>query len=155
MASTKSNRRVGDAAARGEETDPGGSSLPHIVSAKKSKSPGGRSPRQKGDRAERALVKFFQDHGFAAERVPLSGSAGGRHVGDLTVPLLGIDRCIEVKVRRAGFNKLYAWLRNRDLLIVRADRLEPLVVIPLRLATEIAGAAERARLIDGNEGNHG
>jgi hypothetical protein len=28
MASTKSNRGVGDAAARGEETDPGGSSLP-------------------------------------------------------------------------------------------------------------------------------
>jgi Holliday junction resolvase len=35
---------------------------------------GGRASRQKGDRAERAIVKVLQDHGFAAERVPLSGS---------------------------------------------------------------------------------
>ncbi len=28
---------------------------------------GGRSPRQKGNRAERALVTFLQSRGFAAE----------------------------------------------------------------------------------------
>lgn len=104
---------------------------------------GGRSPRQKGNRAERALVRYLQDRGFAAERVPLSGSAGGKYAGDLSVPLLGIDRCVEVKVRGAGFGQLYAWLIDRDFLIVRADRAEPLVVIPLRLATEIALTAEK------------
>jgi hypothetical protein len=31
------------------------------------------------------------------------------------------------------------------LLIVRADRCEPLVVIPLKLAVEIAAAAEQHR----------
>ena len=36
---------------------------------------GGRSPRQKGNRAEQALVAFLQDHGFAAERVPLKFAA--------------------------------------------------------------------------------
>ena len=81
---------------------------------------GGRSPRQKGNRAERALVRFLQERGFAAERVPLSGSAGGSYVGDLSVPLLGIDRCVEVKVRGSGSGRLYRWLRSsRDLL----DRL--------------------------------
>ena len=105
----------------------------------------GAAPRQKGNRAERALVHFLQDHGFAAERVPLSGSAGGSYVGDLTVPLLGIDRTVEVKVRGNGFRELYAWLAGRDFLIVRADRREPLVVLPLKLATEIATAAERRR----------
>jgi Archaeal holliday junction resolvase (hjc) len=104
---------------------------------------GGRRSRDKGKRAERALVKFLQERGFAAERVPLSGSAGGRYCGDMTVPLLGIDRIVEVKVRARGFRELYSWLSGRDFLIGRADRLEPLVVLPLRLATDIAVAAER------------
>ena len=74
---------------------------------------GGRATRQKGNRAERALVRALQNKGFGAERVTLSGSAGGRFQGDVTVPLIGVDR------------------------------REPLVVIPLALAVEIAFAAER------------
>lgn len=106
---------------------------------------GGRASRQKGDRVERALVRFLQEQGFAAERVPLSGSAGGRYGGDVSVPLLGADRTIEVKCRAAGFVELYRWLDGADLLVVRADRREPLVILPLRLAAEVAAAAEKAK----------
>jgi hypothetical protein len=87
----------------------------------------------------------LQNNGFAAERVPLSGAARGRFGGDLLVPLLGIDRRVEVKCRGDGFRKLYKWLNGADLLIVRADRSEPLVILPLHLAVEIALAAETAR----------
>jgi hypothetical protein len=59
--------------------------------------------------------------------------------------VIGRDLCAEVKVRGNGFNQLYDWLTGRDLLIVRADRREPLVVIPLKLAAEIAKAAEQSR----------
>jgi hypothetical protein len=104
---------------------------------------GGRASRQKGNRAERSLVRALQDRGFAAERVPLSGSAGGKYCGDLTVPILGRDHLVEVKVRAFGFSQLYAWLEGRDILVVRADRKRPLVVVPLALAIEIATAAER------------
>jgi hypothetical protein len=52
--------------------------------------------------------------------------------------------CAEVKVRAHGFGQLYAWLDGREILIVRQDRCEPLVVLPLRLAAEIAGYAERS-----------
>jgi len=104
---------------------------------------GGRRSRDKGNRDERAIVTFLQDSGFAAERVPLSGSAGGKYVGDVTIPLLGRDLCAEVKVRAHGFSQLYSWLDGREILIVRQDRREPLVILPLRLAAEIAGRAER------------
>src|SRR3974390_443836 len=102
---------------------------------------GGRASRDKGNRAERAIVKFLQDRGFAAERVPLSGAAGGSYLGDISVPVLGADRVVEVKCRANGFRELYAWLTDRDILIVRADRKEPLVILPLRLASEIAARA--------------
>jgi hypothetical protein len=108
---------------------------------------GGRAPRQKGNRAERALVKLLQAHGLAAERVPFSGAAGGSYCGDLTVPVLGVDRVVEVKVRGGGFKQLYQWLEGRDLLIVRCDRGSPLVVGPLRLAAEVAAAADVGRVV--------
>jgi hypothetical protein len=107
-------------------------SLPEAASSR-----GGRRSRDKGNRAERAVVAFLQDKGIAAERVPLSGSAGGKYSGDVSIPLLGRDLCADVKVRARGFNQLYAWLNGRDLLIVRQDRAEPLVILPLRLAAEI------------------
>jgi Holliday junction resolvase len=108
---------------------------------------GGRRSHDKGNRAERAIVRFFQDRGFAAERVPLSGSAGGPYKGDLTVPIAGRDLVAEVKVRANGFAQLYAWLEGRDLLIVKSDRRDPLVILPLRLAAEIAAVAEWAKAI--------
>jgi Holliday junction resolvase len=42
---------------------------------------GGRGSRQKGDRLERAIVKLLQSHGLGAERIPMSGSAGGSFCG--------------------------------------------------------------------------
>jgi Holliday junction resolvase len=106
---------------------------------------GGRRSRDKGNRLERALVRALQDAGFAAERVPLSGAARGRFGGDLSVPLLGADHRVEVKARANGFRRLYDWLGDHDFLIVRADRSEPLIVIRLNFAIEIARAAENSR----------
>ncbi len=108
---------------------------------------GGRASRQKGDRFERKLVRLLQDHAFGAERVPLSGSAGGSYTGDFTVPLLGRDLRVEAKARAAGFSTLYAWLDGRDALVVKADRTSPLVVLPLSLALEVMRAAEKQRSI--------
>jgi hypothetical protein len=107
---------------------------------------GGRASRDKGNRLERALVNRLQGAGFAAERVPLSGAARGRFGGDLSVPLLGVDRRVEVKSRGSGFKQLYEWLDGADFLIVRADRSEPLVVVPFHLAIEIAKTAENSRM---------
>jgi hypothetical protein len=82
--------------------------------------------------------------GLTAERVPLSGSAGGRFAGDLLLTLAGRDHIVEVKCRRNGFAQLYEWLDGRDRLIVKADRREPLVILPLALAAEIPRPCELA-----------
>ena len=91
-----------------------------------------------------AIVRLLQERGFAAERVPLFGAARGRFGGDVSIPLLGRDLRCEVKCRGNAFRELYKWLDARDFLIVRADRCEPLVVVPLKFAVEVARFAERA-----------
>jgi Holliday junction resolvase len=101
----------------------------------------GRRSRDKGARAERHLVHLLQGAGFAAEKISRMYKRGP----DLSVPLLGIDRLVEVKSRGTGFNQLYRWLDGANLLIIRANRCEPLVVLPIRLAIEIAQAAERGK----------
>ena len=88
-------------------------------------------------------MRALQNAGFASERIPCSGSAGGSFRGDVTVPLMGRDACVEVKCRAAGYGTLYRHLEQRDLLILKSDRKEFLVVLRLRDAIEIARAAER------------
>ena len=104
----------------------------------------GRRSRTKGARTERGIVNALKASGIAAVRVPLSGAVGGRFAGDIMLPLMGRDLCVEVKARADGFRELYSWLNQRDVLIVKADRQEPLVVVRLSLAAEIAKAGSRA-----------
>lgn len=101
----------------------------------------GKPSRDKGARTERECVKAFQNAGLAAERIPLSGATWLK--GDITVPLLNHDRRIEVKCRAKGFRQVYAWLEGNYALIVKADRSEPLIVMPLKEAARIAAVAEK------------
>ncbi len=75
----------------------------------------GRAPRRKGDRAERLIVSLHRELGIKAERVPLSGAAGGSFSGDVDVYAYGSDAAplvTEVKARAngAGFTQLERWL---------------------------------------------
>jgi Holliday junction resolvase len=98
----------------------------------------GRRSRAKGACTERGIVNALKAIGIAAVRVPLSGAVGGRFGGDVVLPLVGRDLCVEVKARADGFRELYSWLNERDVPIVKADRQEPLVIVRLSLAADIA-----------------
>jgi hypothetical protein len=63
---------------------------------------------------ERALVRSLGSAGFAAKKT--------------------------FKVRAHGLRQFYEWLDEADLLIVRANGKEPLVILPMRLAAEAIGA---------------
>lgn len=106
---------------------------------------GGRASKQKGSRNERGLVRLLIEAGFQAERSPLSGALRSERFGggcDVVVSMFGRQCRVEAKHYANGFARLYAWLRGVDFLIVRADRSEPLVVMPLKALIEIAKQAE-------------
>jgi hypothetical protein len=119
MASAKNDRHADDVAARQSTSIPAAlySELPNRPQARPR---GGRRSRNEGIKAERALVRVLQDNGFAAESIRLSSG--------------------HFRVR-----ELYVCLDAFDFLVLQADRRDPLVVLPLRLAAEIAIAAARKR----------
>lgn len=82
----------------------------------------GRRSLDKGARTERAMVRL---HGqcIAAAKTSRAWCAGA----DLRVPILGVDRAVEVKCGAANFSQLDDW----------AARQEPLVVLRMSLS-EIA-----------------
>lgn len=95
---------------------------------------GGMS-RRKGGRVEREIVALLTEAGLPAERVPLSGSAGGSFTGDIRVgPWLA-----EVKARKsgAGFKTLEGWLGSNDLLVLKRNHAEPMVLLPWRIASAL------------------
>jgi hypothetical protein len=106
---------------------------------------GGRRSRDRGSRGERQFVNLLQENGIAAERISLSGSAGGKFAGDVLIPLLGVDRIAEVKTRASGFRQLYAWLAGRDLLALKADRADWLIVLHFKTFIEITAATALAK----------
>jgi Holliday junction resolvase len=98
----------------------------------------GRQSRDKGSRTERAIVSALCAAGIAAKRVPMCGACGGRFAGDVVVPVMGRDFCIEVKAQAGGFRQFYDWLDGRDVLIVKSNYKKPLVLVLLSPAAKIA-----------------
>jgi Holliday junction resolvase len=90
----------------------------------------GKAHKAKGDRLERAVVNLLKAHGLEAHRVPLSGSVAG-YPGDVVVKLADREWILECKSRKE-FKTLYGWLEQRDALILKGDRREPLVVMRLQ-----------------------
>ena len=92
---------------------------------------GGKRSRDKGQRIEREIVNLHREIGVDAERVPLSGAAGGTFDGDIVIA--GTFKA-EVKARAGGqgFKTLTRWLADHDVLFLREDRETPLVVMPWR-----------------------
>lgn len=94
----------------------------------------GKASRTKGASFEREIVNAHKREGIDAERVPLSGAAGGSYGHDVIVksPALGRVK-VEAKRRASGFKLLYDALEqspNTDAVVIRADRKEALYVMP-------------------------
>jgi hypothetical protein len=103
----------------------------------------GRSHRRKGDRVEREIVARHGEIGVHAERYPLSGASRFRGSGhDVDIYLFGTDYApltAEVKARKggAGFATLENWLGEYDVLFLRRDNADPMVLLPWRVWVQL------------------
>jgi Holliday junction resolvase len=99
----------------------------------------GARHRRKSDRIEREIVDRHRELGVHAERYPLSGASRFRGSGhDVDLYLFGQDEApivVEVKGRKngAGFTTLEKWLGEFDVLFLRRNNADPLVVLPWRV----------------------
>jgi Holliday junction resolvase len=88
--------------------------------------------KRKGSGFELEVVKLFQGHGIAAEKVPLSGAVKtSKFDHDISCPVRGKDWKLECKRRGRAFGTLYGWMEGNNALVVRDDKTEPLVVMRL------------------------
>ena len=85
----------------------------------------GKKSKRKGYRLEHELTEKLKELGFEVERIPLSGLGTG---ADIIVD----GRKAEVKGRAKGFKSIYKWLEKVDILFIRADRKEWLVIQRLK-----------------------
>jgi hypothetical protein len=99
----------------------------------------GRHSRRKGAGGELEVMHIGQDAGFAVTKQSAMYRAGP----DLSWPVLGVDRRVEIKRHAAGQGRLYRWLEPVYAVIHRGDRSQWLVTLRLSDALEIAKTAER------------
>jgi hypothetical protein len=99
----------------------------------------GARHRQKGNRVEREIVEAHRTLGVHAERYPLSGASRFRGSGhDLDIYAFGRDAAplvAECKARKngAGFTTLEKWLGEYDLLALKRNHADPMIVLPWRV----------------------
>lgn len=74
-----------------------------------------------------------------AERVPLSGSAGGSFASDLRVRVGGVDQKVECKSRQRAWLDLYGWLKGNFALVIKRNNDVPLVVLTLETFVALHG----------------
>ena len=95
-----------------------------------------KSQRDKGIRAEREIIDRHKTINVHAERIPLSGASRYRGAGhDVDIYPFGRDAApfvAEVKARGngSGFAHLEKWLGDYQVLFLRRDRADPLVLLP-------------------------
>lgn len=88
--------------------------------------------KSKGTRLENLLVDTFIEHGIAAERVPLSGSIGGKYKDDVIIG--SIDQPLmryECKNRENIADYMWDWQEGVDAVVIKKNHKKPLVVITL------------------------
>jgi len=93
----------------------------------------GKPSRDKGARVEREIVNLLKENGLFAERVPLSGAAGGSYSGDVRFGKSCANWVGEVKARKdgSGFKTLDRWLGDNDTLFLKKNNADIMVVLPL------------------------
>jgi len=106
---------------------------------------GGKSSRDKGLRVEREIVNELKGLGVDAERVPLSGAAGGSFSGDITIskddPIGKLVAEVKARKNGSGFRTIEKWMGDNDLIFLKKNNQKPMVIMNWELFSKfIAGS---------------
>lgn len=88
--------------------------------------------KQKGYVAEKWVEGQHWANEIPCERVPLSGSMGGKYSGDLAIPSINeVMFRAEVKKRKGGkgFTVLEKWMGTNEIMFLKRNNQPPLVVL--------------------------
>lgn len=94
--------------------------------------------KDKGRRLENQVVKLLEEAGLPAERIPLSGSLGGKYSSD--VVLGSVDKPLarfECKNRENIADYMWSYLEPVDYLVIKKNGKKPLVVMAFDQFTEL------------------
>lgn len=100
--------------------------------------------KEKGAILERKVVDRLQEAGFAAERIAFQ-AGNGVGLQDVSVPLCGVDRLVQCKHWKVGFEPVYRALEKADIAVVQGHHKKPVVCVPLDTWLEHIKLAESYR----------
>ena len=94
----------------------------------------------KGNYHENWFVKLFNSWKYQTKKVPLSGSLGGEHTGDIKIIINGKEYVAEIKYRAVDkFPSVFKVLQARDIAFYKRKTGDPrwVAIIPDKIFKEI------------------
>ena len=95
-----------------------------------------RSAKAKGRRLEQSVVAELESIGLDCGRQPGSGIYQGFE-NDVWIHHRGKNFLVECKSRKEGWKTLDRWIQEADMLVVKVDRGQPFVYMPLSVLKEL------------------
>ena len=94
----------------------------------------------KGNYHENWFVKLFNSWKLPAKKVPLSGSLGGEHTGDIKLIINDKEYVVEIKYRAVDkFPSVFKVLQGKDIAMYKRKTGDPrwVAIIPDKIFKEI------------------
>lgn len=94
--------------------------------------------KDKGRYFENKIATTLTNNGIPSERIPLSGSFGGKYDSDVVIgtpehPL----KKIECKARESISKQLWEWLDGNDYLAIKRNHHKPLIIMDMESFMEL------------------
>ena len=94
----------------------------------------------KGNYHENWFIKLFSSWKLPCKKVPLSGSLGGEHTGDLKLTINNKEYIIEVKYRAVDkFPSVFKVLQGKDIALYKRKTGDPrwVAIIPDKIIKDL------------------
>ena len=100
--------------------------------------------KDKGTRFENEIARILTEHDLPSERVPGSGSLGGKYDCDVVIGTPEEPKGkIECKHRENIGRHIWDWLKGNDYLAIKKNHKKALIIMDLQKFIKLLKAAEK------------